>query len=312
MIIIYRKNLLTLSVVIRVRNAAYDLNLCLQCLARQGAIPNHGIEIIVVDNESDDDSVDTAKRFHAIVESISRQNFSWGRALNMGIARASGEYILIISADVEPIGTDWLTGMFQPMSESKVAAVYGRQIPRSNASIDEVVRLAASFPSGLDSTENTGVFRTPSGKLRFLSNACALIRRSAWEIAQFDEDCKGGEEHIWMETLLERGYVYAYAANALAYHSHRDPYGRAGYRVWELHREMLSQQGKTPTFGNVFYAVAALCKRRLKNVLYANASMRSRIEGIFSLPFEITAFSTAAVLEGLGADRRAVRNWMWG
>ncbi len=303
---------LLVSIVIRVRNAEKDLQHCLETLSNQILPESVVLEFVVVDNASTDRSSQVAMDYSARLVSISREDFTWGRALNRGIAQSRGEFIVLISADVEPLGGDWMSRMLGSILRPEVVAVYGRQIPRANAPIDEAARLNANFPPVEQLIAITLPQRSPNGNLRFLSNACALIRRSAWANVKFDEGSNGAEEQAWMEELIRHGYTYAYEATAMAYHSHRDSYGRTGYRAWELHREMLNRQGKTPAFGNVFYAIAALCKRRLKNVLYVNASMRSRVEGIFSLPFEITAFSTAAVLEGLGADRRAVRNWMWG
>ncbi len=298
------------SVVIRVRNAARDLKVCLDALRDQRVAPPIALEFVVVDNESTDASVQVAQDFSAKVESISRAEFSWGRALNRGIACCRGEFVILISADVEPVGNQWLGLMLEQVSNSNIVATYGRQIAKADAPIDEVARLAVTFPP-VGPTVSMMPMRTPKGHLRFLSNACALIRRSAWENVKFDEQSDGAEEQIWMEELLRQGYTYTYAANALAYHSHRDPLTRAGYRLWELHRERLTGLGKQPSLGNIGYAAGSICKRRIRNVVAVNASARSRVEGIINLPFEVTAFLLSGLLEAIGIDRRKVRNFMW-
>ena len=299
-----------ISFVIRARNVARELEGCFKSLTRQNLPPSVEVEFIVVDNESTDDSVQVALRFGAKIEYISRGDFTWGRALNRGIARSQGEYVVLISADVEPVGSQWLGIMLEEISNLNIVATYGRQIARADAPIDEVARLTVAFPPS-GPTVSMMPTRTPNGYLCFLSNACALIRRSAWEKAKFDEASNGAEEQIWMEELLRQGYTYTYAANALAYHSHRDPLTRAGYRLWELHREQLTRQGKQPALGNIGYAVGAICKRRIKNVVTVKASARSRVEGIMNLPFEVTMFLVSGLLEAIGVDRRKVRNFMW-
>lgn len=300
-----------LSVVIRVRNAERDLKKCLEVLRDQLLPASILLECVVVDNESTDASVQIAEDFSAQVESISRKDFTWGRALNRGILRCQGEFVLLISADVEPLYRDWLDKMLAPFAAQNVVAVYGRQIPRVNAPIDEVARLGVDFPEGDQLVAPTMLLRTPTGRLRFLSNACALIRRSAWEQVRFNEASAGAEEQVWMEELLRQGYSYVYAASATAYHSHRDPIGRGGYRLWELHRESLIRRGKSPSLPSAIYAAGSICKRRLRNVVTAKASLKSKVEGIFTLPLEIAAFLASGFLEGIGVDRLKVRNFMW-
>jgi rhamnosyltransferase len=201
--------------------------------------------------------------------------------------------------------------MLEQIADPQAAAVYGRQIPRPNAPIDEVARLAIDFPADEQSMTGLVPSRAPNGNLRFLSNACAVIRRSAWEKVKFDEQSAGAEEQIWMEELLREGYVYSYASAAMAYHSHRDPIGRGAYRLWELHRERLARRGQLPSIGKAAYEAGAFCKRRLKNVATTNSSIISKLEGVIRLPLEVAGFLLSGILEGMGMDRRKVRNLMW-
>jgi rhamnosyltransferase len=297
------------SAVIRVRNAAADLAKCLAALRTQALPESTQLELVIVDNESTDGSAQVAVQAGASVVAISRAEFSWGRALNVGIANSHGAIVLFLSADVEPVGRDWLRQMLQPLQTAPgVVAVYGRQIARSDAPVDEIVRLRRTFPPR--STVVSGA-HAEIGKLAYLSNACAAIRRSAWERTHFDEQCQAGEEQSWMTAQLARGLSYAYAAEALAYHSHRDPVTRGAYRLWEIHREGVKGRGKRPSVANTLYAAAALVKRRLLNVLSPGVPLRAFVEGIVMLPVEIASFLAAAALEGSGIDRQKVRDLMW-
>lgn len=298
----------TITAVIRARNAERDLGYCLAALRDQIVPAPWKLEIIVIDNESSDGTIDVAKKFGASVSSISCAEFSWGRALNRGISAANGQYVLIISADVEPIGINWLATMINSLQDNNAAA-YGRQVPRASAPIDEVARLIKSFPPG-DSIIHIND-RAEERIFPFLSNACALIRKSAWDLVPFDEVSDGGEEHEWMARLIESGYSYVYVAGATAFHSHRDPFLRGAYRLWELHKQGLVRKGKKATLGNILYAAASITKRRFRNVFTVPASARSRIEGVIRLPAEVTAFLMVALLEEVGIERQAVRKLMW-
>jgi rhamnosyltransferase len=297
------------SAVIRVRNAAADLARCLAALRAQALPESTQLELVIVDNESTDDSVQVAAKAGAKVVAISRAEFSWGRALNVGIVNSRGEILLFLSADVEPVGTDWLQQMLQPLQTAPdVIAVYGRQIARSNAPVDEIVRLRRTFPPRSAVVSGS---HSENGTHLYLSNACAAIRRSAWERARFDELCQAGEEQSWMTAQLAQGLRYAYVAEALAYHSHRDPVTRGAYRLWEIHREGVKGRGRRPSVANTLYAAGSIMKRRVLNVFSPGVPLRAFVEGIVMLPIEIATFLAAAALEASGIDRQKVRDLMW-
>ena len=125
--------------------------------------------------------------------------------------------------------------MLEPLDDPQVIAVYGRQVPRADAPVDEIARLVRTFPSR-SVRVSAGSTRPSDGTLLFLSNACAAIRRSAWEHVRFDES-GSVEEQGWMEEQLTRGFSYAYAAGAGIYHSHHDSVTKFAYRLWEIHEK---------------------------------------------------------------------------
>jgi rhamnosyltransferase len=302
---------MVVTAVVRVRNAATDLARCLAALSEQAMPESTELELVIVDNESTDRSVEVALEYGAIVVPISRADFSWGRALNLGIASSRGVLMVFLSADVEPVGKDWLEKMLYPLRKApEVVATYGRQIARGNARVDEIIRLQQTFPAHSSHISIQGP-RTSDGDLPFLSNACAAVRRSAWEHRRFDELCQAAEEQPWMEAQLSQGLSYAYVAEAVAYHSHRDPVTRGAYRSWEIHREDIKRQGGSPSIASALYAAGSIGKRRMLNVLSPNIPFRARIEGIGMLPIEIVSFLTVAALEGFGVDRQKVRDLMW-
>jgi glycosyltransferase involved in cell wall biosynthesis len=299
------------SAVIRVRNAAADLARCLAALRAQTLPASTALELIVVDNESTDGSVEVALQHGALIVPISQAEFSWGRALNLGIGRSRGTIVLLLSADVEPVGRNWLEQMLTPLlATSDVAAAYGRQIPRHNAPVDEILRLQRSFPAH-SSHVGIGHALCKGGELPFLSNACAALKRSAWEHSRFDELCQASEEQPWMAAQLAQGLGYLYVAEALAYHSHRDPVTRGAYRLWEIHREGAKRLGTRASIANTLYAAGSIGKRRVLNVLSPNVPLRARVEGVLMLPLQVASFLAAAALEGAGVDRRKVRRLMW-
>ncbi|MGK4569105.1 glycosyltransferase family 2 protein [Flavobacterium sp. 3HN19-14] len=87
-----------LSVVILNYNVRYFLELCV--LSVQQAIPDIDAEIIVVDNNSPDDSCEMIKsRFRDVRLIENKENSGFPKGNNIGVAAAKGEYICILNPD---------------------------------------------------------------------------------------------------------------------------------------------------------------------------------------------------------------------
>jgi glycosyltransferase involved in cell wall biosynthesis len=85
------------------------------------------VEIILVDSGSTDATLSIAARYPIKILSISPEEFSFGRALNLGCRAASNEFIVIASAHVYPVHQDLLERLLAPFAEPQVALVYGKQ-----------------------------------------------------------------------------------------------------------------------------------------------------------------------------------------
>lgn len=83
-----------ISVVIPTKNAEHTLGRCLESVQNQSQPP---LEIIVVDNFSADDTVHVAERYGARVYV---QGFERSAQRNYGVALATGDYVLLIDADM--------------------------------------------------------------------------------------------------------------------------------------------------------------------------------------------------------------------
>jgi GT2 family glycosyltransferase len=87
-----------LSVIILNYNVRYFLELCV--LSVQGSLENIDGEIIVVDNNSSDDScVMMQQRFPEIKLIRNKENLGFPKGNNVGVAQAKGKYICILNPD---------------------------------------------------------------------------------------------------------------------------------------------------------------------------------------------------------------------
>jgi glycosyltransferase involved in cell wall biosynthesis len=109
-----------ISIVIPVYNEAAGLEDCLQAIAGQTVRPH---EVIVVDNNSTDDTADVARRF-GFVTLISEPRQGVVHARNRGFGHASGDIIARIDADtILPAG--WLAQIRDIFRSAGVSAVSG-------------------------------------------------------------------------------------------------------------------------------------------------------------------------------------------
>jgi len=197
----------TVSIVVRVRNEAQFLRELLGILAVQEMEP---AEIIVVDNASSDSSRQVALEYGARVIDISKDEFSYGRALNRGIQQTTGEFICILSAHTVPLGTDFLQKSILPFSDPQVGAV--RCLSLRNP--QEIVRWyqprTLQWPVDLDTVIAEGPI-----------NCAAVIRRCVWEKIPYDEMLRAVEDKFWAFEVLKGGYRIAKSAAPYLYTKER-------------------------------------------------------------------------------------------
>ncbi len=301
----------TVSVVVRVRNAAPELDRCLSDVERQVLPEGVELEMVVVDNDSTDGSRTVAQRHGAVVVPISQAEFSWGRALNRGIARTHGDVVLLLSSDATPADEFWVRHMVEPFAEADVAVVYGRQLPYPDAPIDERIRLERTFgtqPITLDKQEHAD---NPSAKGMLASNACAAIRRTVWQAHPYDEETSGGEEGPFTCQALKQGFRCLYQPSAQVHHSHRDGPWKLAYREWQILHKNVVYTGSHLKKRTLLRWWAAVAKRRLLNCLRVKAPLYYRMEGLLRLPVDLAACVIVGALLFRGKSRQRARQVFW-
>lgn len=219
------------TVVIRCFNEADHLPKLLTELRRQSY---ESFEIVAVDSGSDDGTLDILGKEDVRIEHIRRDEFSFGRSLNIGCGVARGEFLVFISAHCYPERTDWLEQILSGFADEKVGAVYGMQrgVPESHFSERQVFR--RWYP-------DTSVARQDTP---FLNNANCAVRRSLWEQFPYDESLTGLEDVAWAQTVMRDGWWVTYNANAGVIHVHNETTGQIRNRY---QREAITFQKQFPS-----------------------------------------------------------------
>lgn len=299
-----------ISVVIRARNAARDLEKCLWHLKKQLLPPNHTLELIIVDNDSTDDTVFVALSYNASIVTIGKDQFTWGKALNIGIEKTNGYIVLLLSADACPVNQLWLTEMIKPFADPAVVVVYGRQIPRKDAGLDERVRLAEKFGKKSEKFDFSNSNITKSARGMIISNACAAIRKSMWDQIKYDENIEGGEEGPWTWQALKAGNAYVYQASAMVLHSHNDHVFRFAWREMEILQKNLRLKGCRMDIAQLFRLIGSFGKRRLRNCGKSGLPVRVKVAAIMRMPIEMFSFCLAFALSNTRYKQK-FRDLMW-
>lgn len=196
-------------------------------------------EIIIVDSGSTDNTMFIANKFDAIILSLPKDNWSWGRALNLGIEKSSGNYVVIISAHCFLSKKDFLTKSIELLrKDKKLAAVYGRQLPILNIDPFEEYELRYWFPDNQFYTMDFDQLNNGNGL--GISNACCVLKKDAWLREKFDEQAQSLEDSIWAYCITRIGYNVAYTSRFSVYHSHKLSVDTI-YRRW-FSRFFVSQQ----------------------------------------------------------------------
>jgi glycosyltransferase involved in cell wall biosynthesis len=183
------------SVLIRTRNSALDLPEVFQSLEEQTHLPR---EIVVVDNQSEDQTVELARNKGAVIIPYpSDKPFSYSHALNVGMRRAKeSPYVLILSAH---------SPLVQPLAMEE--AVKTMQA-HAAAAVITFKRLSQVLPSHRAQVPNGDAFIeyiSWNPKLHFADNSCNMIRTVDWLQKSFDESLPSHEDQGWIKSRMGLG-----------------------------------------------------------------------------------------------------------
>jgi rhamnosyltransferase len=188
-----------ISILIRNLNEANALNICLKALRLQKVI--EPFEIVVLDNESTDDSVAIAESYDCKVVTMKREDFTYGKALNVGIENCTGEFILLLSSHVFLLNDNFLEEAIKHFYEDEKLAGLRFTAAGSHGSVGGALLYGArtmTWDSEEGDVYNIWMYGTV--------NNCAFIRRKIWQQFKYDEKIFYAEDKIWAYHVLKAGY----------------------------------------------------------------------------------------------------------
>jgi len=197
------------SVVIRSYNEEKHIGKLLSGIAEQTA---GDVEVILVDSGSTDATISIASRFGAKVLAINKDEFTFGRSLNIGCKAASGEFIVLASAHVYPVYRDWIEHLLAPFEDDRTSLVYGKQRGDETTKYSENQIFRKWFPDKSIVQQNHP----------FCNNANVAIRKSSWQQIHYNELLTGLEDLDWAKRAVQAGGRIVYSDKAEIAHVHNE------------------------------------------------------------------------------------------
>lgn len=225
------------SAIIVSYNRSHDLRLSIQALI-DSAYPH--LDIIVVDNASTDDAAEVAESFPGVIVIRNSENLGFAEANNIGLERATGEYIALINNDAV-VAKDWIEKMVSFLESHPRTAAAGGKIYDWNETSplgDRKNGYFASTQIDPDTGYGTALRNTPDEvrEVATLSGAVVMIRRKAIDDvgAPFLEPSffTYYEETDFFARAIRKGWQLHYIGEPAAWHRVRASTAKEPYRYF--------------------------------------------------------------------------------
>jgi hypothetical protein len=244
------------------------------------ASSNISKEIIVIDNASDDGSVDTIKEKFSSVKLIeNKNNIGFGSANNQGLAIAKGKYILFINPDCI-VSEDTFDKMILFFEEHPDGGLAGCKILNSDGSLQLACR--RSFPGPWTSfTKVTGLSNLfPKSRIFARYNLTYLAENKTYEV-----DAVSGSFMMIKKEVYEK--VGGFDEQFFMYGEDLDLCYRvqkAGDKVYYVHNtQIIHYKGESTKRSNLdetklfYYAMQLFVKKHLSSFPIVEIILRTAI-----------------------------------
>jgi len=199
------------SVIVRTKNEAKHIGYCIQSVTDFLGKP----EIIIVDNESTDNTIPIINRFeyHNIKKiTIPKNDYTPGKSLNLGLEQSTEDYVMILSAHCEIVKFDF-NQVKEQLDRNGVGAVWGKQTP-----IWDGKKISRRYMwSNFKDEPQTNYFSKAEDRY-FFHNAFSFFKTDFIKKNLFDEKYAGKEDRYWAIDMINNGENVLYDSNSVVNH----------------------------------------------------------------------------------------------
>jgi len=205
---IYLENI-DFSIIIRTLNEEKYLNKLLNSIKNQ-SIENYNYEIIIVDSGSVDKTLEIAKNHNCVITNIKKNDFTFGRSLNIGCKTSQGKILIFISGHCIPLDKNWLINLSKPIMNKVANICYGKQVEGDETFLSER-NIFKKFYKDRSKLQKNNCF---------FNNANSAILKQLWEKYKFNEFLTGLEDIDFGKRAIEDEEVIYYSSDAKIQHNH--------------------------------------------------------------------------------------------
>lgn len=209
----------SIKVIIPTYNAGKGFCSVLKALLNQKGICKD--DIFIIDSSSSDGTDKLVEDMKIPLLKIRKEDFRHGGTRQKALELCKAEYVVFMTQDATLTRENSiLTLVKYLLTDEKLAAVYGRQLPYPNTGpLGTFARLHnysdKSFVNSFEDKKSKGI------KTVFLSDTFAAYKKSLLqEIGGFPLQNNFGEDSYVAAKLIMAGYKTGYCAEASVYHSH--------------------------------------------------------------------------------------------
>jgi len=210
-----------ISVIIRCRDEEQYIGHSIQSVIDTFDKP----EIIIVDNNSKDESMSVVKMFkkdkslnnggnYTNIKIYNIDEYSPGNSLNFGVGNCSNDTVLILSAHAQITQCN-LNDIKKELD--KHCVVWGKQIP-----IYKGKKITPRYIWSNFKDNNTVNYFCESESRYFLHNAFAFYKKDVLIKYPFDENLIGKEDRYWVNDRIEEGLTSFYDSTLICNHHYTD------------------------------------------------------------------------------------------
>jgi GT2 family glycosyltransferase len=214
-----------ISIILVTHNSSGQIADCLDSIIAQEF---KDCELIVVDNASQDNTKQILRNNNLDITLIENlKNYGYSKALNQGIARAIGKFILCLNDDIK-LSNNFLKNIHKAIENQKGVAAVQPKVFKADGKVIDTTGIFLSF---LRRFYDVGAGRFDGAEFsrpKSVFGACdaaALYRKEALETIRqgeeyFDEDFFGIVEDVDISWRLQKkGWKILYCPDATCFHS---------------------------------------------------------------------------------------------
>jgi len=259
-----------ISVVIRTKNQAKALDFSLKNLTQRYA-SDIG-EIIVLDNNSNDNTAELAKKHGA--KYINNTEFSYGKSANIAAQNSKYEIIVIFSAHAFPVSHDFF----------KLIKEKFNQNPENLAGL-RCLHNAGDYKAYIDNLDSKDDYNRAG-----LIFAGSAFNKKVWEKHNFDENVITFEDKEWSRRVIRAGYKIEFVPSIFCYDITRTKeqlYFRTKNEImgsYQIHHQEFTFLQATKHY---FYTIFKLFKNLIIDLYFATKRLLFSIKFLFNKPKKI-------------------------